>query len=164
MLQAIKKTIGYSSIFNYPLTTSEIHHWLIGEKASLEKIKSELKKLKVSKINFRERKKKADISVKKWQIAKKTSRLLSKIPTILAIMVTGNLSMNNSDINDDIDLLIITQKNTIWTTRFFANVITDLLKIRRRPNDKHFKNKICLNMYLDEDHLMIEDKKSLYRP
>ncbi len=110
MLQAIKKTLAYAGIFNYPLTSSEIHRWLIGKKISITNVQSELKKHKVSKKNFRERKIKANISVNKWQIAKKVSLLLSKIPTILSILVTGNLSMNNSSDDDDIDLLIITKK------------------------------------------------------
>lgn len=154
MLQAIKKTLAYASIFNYPLTTSEIRHWLIGQKAPLK----EVKRFNIPKQNFEERRKKDKISLKKWAIAKKTASLLSKIPTILAILVTGNLSMNNSSADDDIDLLIITQKNTLWTTRFFANLLTDLIKIRRHPGDKRYKDKICLNMFLDEDHLLIKDQ------
>lgn len=154
MLQAIKKTLAYAGIFNYPLTPKEIHRWLIGKKASFK----EVKRQKFPKQNFTERKKKAKIAIKKLAIAKKTASLLSKIPTILSILVTGNLSMNNSAIDDDVDLLIITKKNTLWTTRFFANLLTDLIKIRRHPGDKNFKDKICLNMFLDEDHLKITDQ------
>lgn len=158
MLQAIKKTLAYAGIFNYPLTSKEIHHWLIGKQTSFKKVQTELKKLKIPKENFIERRKKNRIAIKKWSIAKKASRLLSKIPTILSILVTGNLSVNNSVVDDDIDLLIITKANTLWTTRFFTNLILDFLRIRRHPNDKQFKDKICLNMFLDEDHLKIEDQ------
>ena len=160
MRQAIQKTLAYASIFNYHLTSKEIHYWLTGEKASLSEVQAELKKLNLPKKNFKNRQLKSKIAAKKWAIAQRTSLLLSKIPTILSILVTGNLSMNNSAPDDDIDLLIVSQRNTIWTTRFFVNLITDLLKIRRHPNDKQFKNKICLNMFLDEDHLLIEDKNT----
>lgn len=154
MLQAIKKTLAYASIFNYPLTRSEIHLWLIGRKTSPK----EVKRFSLPKQNFSERKKKAKIAIKKWAIAQKASQIISKIPTILSVLVTGNLSMNNSATDDDIDLLIITKKNTLWTTRFFANFLTDLLKIRRHPGDKEYKDKICLNMFLEENHLEIKDK------
>lgn len=157
MLQAIKKTLAYASIFNYPLTPKEIYYWLIGEKASFKEVQTELKDIKL-KQNFKDKKIKEKIALKKWAIAKKASRLLSKIPTILSILVTGNLSMNNSSADDDIDLLIITKTNTLWTTRFFANLLLDLLKQRRHPADKTYKDKICLNMFLDEDHLKILDQ------
>jgi len=157
MLQAIIKTLAYASIFNYTLTPKEIHHWLIGEKASFKEVQAGLKKIKLS-TNFVDRKNKDKIARRKWIIAKKVAKSLIRIPSVLSILVTGNLSMNNSGIDDDIDLLIITKKNTIWTTRFLANITTDLLKVRRRPMDKTFKDKICLNMFLDEEHLKIKDQ------
>lgn len=157
MLQAIKKTLAYANIFNYPLTSKEIHYWLIGKKASLSEVQAELKKLNSPKKNSY-RKNKDKIAEKKWQIAIKITKSLKKIPTVLSILVTGNLSMNNSGVDDDIDMLIIAKKNTIWTTRFLTCLVTDLLKVRRRPLDKTYKDKICLNMFLDEDHLKIKDQ------
>lgn len=157
MLQAIKKTLVYAGIFDYPLTDSEIHYWLIEKKTPYKEVKTELEKLKLTQ-DFKKRKIRKKIAKKKWAIAKKTASRLSKIPTILSILVTGNLSMDNSSEIDDIDFLIIAQKNTIWTTRFLANLLLDILKIRRHPKDKMFKDKICLNMFLDADHLKIKDQ------
>jgi hypothetical protein len=63
--------------------------------------------------------------------------------------------MENVDKNDDIDLLIVTAKKRLWLTRVLAIFLTELLGCRRRPKDKQVADKICLNMFLDEDYLAV---------
>lgn len=96
---------------------------------------------------------------KKKAIAVKIANRLKIIPTIKMIAITGNLSMKNSDQNDDIDFLIICISGFLWTTRILATLFLDILGKRRKPRDSSFKNKICLNMYLDENHLKLPLKK-----
>lgn len=163
--QAVLKTLAYSGIFNYPLTPQEIHYWLTEKKASLKTINNELDRLKIrSKNNFyylysySDRKLKDKIAIEKWKIAGSACLLVQKIPSVLAVLVTGNLAMNNAKQNDDIDFLIITKKNCLWSTRLFVNTLLDFKKLRRHPESKNIKNKICLNMFLDENHLNLKDR------
>lgn len=159
----------YSDIFDYPLMKEELKKWQIKP----EGIKvSKYQGIKVSKykkndfyfLTGREkiislRKKREKISEKKIILAEKITKLLSKIPFVKMIAITGALAMKNSDEKDDIDLLIVTQKNRVWLTRFLATIFLELLGKRRRPNLKRFGNKICLNMFLDESNLRVPKKE-----
>ena len=77
--------------------------------------------------------------------------------------VTGAQAMNNSDQDDDIDLLIVASRNRLWLTRLFSVLLVEVVAKRRRPGDRKVKDKICLNMFLDEDHLGIpKSERNLY--
>jgi len=75
------------------------------------------------------------------------------------VAVTGNLAMDNAGQDDDIDFLIITTKKRLWLTRLLTNFLVELIANRRRPSDKEVKDKICLNMFLDENNLKIPIKE-----
>ena len=109
------------------------------------------------------RKKREKYSKEKIKLAKKIIKLLQFIPWIKMIGITGALAMNNSDKDDDIDLLIITGKNRLWLTRILIIAVLEILGKRRRPNDKKFKDKICLNMFLDKTALSLsKEKRNLF--
>lgn len=94
-------------------------------------------------------------SVKKWAIAKKMARILSLIPTIQLIGVTGGLAVNSADESDDIDFLIVASPGFLWITRFLSSLLLDVLRARRKPYQKNVKDFICLNMFLDKDYMGI---------
>jgi hypothetical protein len=58
-------------------------------------------------------------------------KLLSLFPQIQLIGLSGTLAMMNADINDDIDLFIITARNRLFTGRIIAIVIGYLLFVKR---------------------------------
>ena len=185
--QAILKTLAYADIFNYPLTAKEIHHWLISSTP-----------IKLINLNFKNipkianyfhlpsrqstvklRRHHAKSSLKKLKIAQRIANYLKFIPTIKLIAITGALSMNNSNEHDDIDLLIITKTNQLWTTRLISILFLELIGKRRRPGSElsasaaslevssepssSSKNKICLNLFLDESSLVLpKTKRNLY--
>jgi hypothetical protein len=69
--------------------------------------------------------------------------------------ITGSLAMHNSDPKSDIDLMIITQKNTLWISRLIILIILIILKIpMRRARNREEKDKLCLNLWLDETALV----------
>lgn len=100
-------------------------------------------------------------SGEKLGIAQKIAAILSKIPTIYLIGVSGNMAMNNAEENDDIDFFIITRKNTLWTTRLLILLILTFLGKRRKRGEKNVKDKICVNMLIDETALKMP-KQNLY--
>lgn len=79
--------------------------------------------------------------------------ILSLIPSVHMVAISGALAMENADKNDDIDLVIISSKNTLWKTRLMANLI--LQTFRRKAGEPHTKDKACLNLFLDESSLKI---------
>ncbi len=175
--QSILATLVYHDIFNYPLTTEEIHKYLIKKKISAKSVEKELKNLKKEgkilnyanlfalknkKKLFLIRKQRAKHSHAKLKKAQLFSFLLSLIPTVKMVAISGALAMQNSHKNDDIDLVIVTAKGKLWTTRLLANLV--LLPFKRRPQlpTTHYllptNNKACLNLFIDESDLEIKDQ------
>lgn len=180
--KAILQTLAYSDIFDYPLTKQQIWKFLI----SSEKIRKEefnrtlitsslrsqaLSREKQSPEAFYFLPKRSKIinkrllrekeSEKKLRTAKKAAAILSKIPTIYLIGISGNLAMNNAKIEDDIDFFIITKKNTLWLSRLLMLFVLTFLGKRRKWKEKNVKDKICVNMLIDETALKMP-KQNLY--
>jgi len=167
--KSIFKTLVYADIFSYPLTFDQLKKFLITSKKTDFnitdlKMKGILKRknyffLKGRPKIIKERVKKEKYAKKKIKIAQKTARLLKLIPFIKMVGVTGNLAMKNTSKDDDIDFLIITSRNRLWLSRFLVVCLLELLGKRRHPKEKEVKDKICLNMFLDEDNLKIPQKE-----
>lgn len=175
--RSILKTLAYSDIFNYPLTEDEIWSFLINnkiiDKNLIGNYLSSHVKYKNSKTVFNKgfycfkknknivngRIKREKESNKKLIIAKKIISILSFIPTIQLIGISGALSMNNCDKDDDIDLFVITNKNSLWITRFFLLLILQFLNKRRKRFDNKTKDKICLNLLIDESRIAFKKER-----
>lgn len=179
--KAILRSLVYADIFDYPLTSKEIWRWLTNlidipkdKKVFFEAIEGLKKEMLIGEkkeyfyLKNREeivdlRLKRTRVSQGKMVIATKAVEKLKRIPQIKMIGITGRLAVANSDNDDDIDLLIVCAKNRLWTTRFLAILLMELLGQRRRPGEKYPKDKICLNLFLDEDRLaMGVDNQNLY--
>ncbi|HKC04455.1 MAG TPA: nucleotidyltransferase domain-containing protein [Patescibacteria group bacterium] len=164
--QADKVSILYHDLFDFPMTFADLVKWSSHESLYdyANKNFSIVTKRGFSYLRghegiiykkiLRER-----ISDKKIEIAKKASRVISFIPTVKMVAVTGSLAMKNASDESDIDLMIITKKGTLWTTRMVVYFLLSLFGIKRRsPNDKDEKDKLCINMWLDESNLTWHDR------
>lgn len=176
--KAITKTLCYAAVFDYPLTPSEVHHYLIESKASKKQIvklatdmtrrgriiaEKGLLCLPSHKRFIALRLKRQTASAKKFQRAQLVVKHLSTLPQILGVFLTGATAMDNADYQDDIDLLIVTRAQRIWMTRLFVALTLQLLGLRRTTQMKQVRDKVCVNMYLDELALAVPvDKRNLY--
>src|SRR5258706_2602432 len=164
----ILKTLAYSDCFNYPLTISQIWKYLIiGEKVGKNKIAETLKKSKIiekkdiyfflkHEISIVERRKDREkISLKKLFLTKHFAKTLSLIPTVNLVGISGSLAMYNASENDDIDFFIISSPGTLWITRLICVLALVVLGVKRMRVGKNHKNKICLNMYIDESQMTL---------
>ncbi len=177
-MDSILLAILYADLFNYPMTKEELWKFKIQNDAppwrGYSRLASGSKLINRKNVFFflkgREqivelRKKREIWSQEKLKIAQRVGKWLKIIPWVKMVGITGSLAMSNSDKNDDIDLLIVSSKNRIWLTRLFITIIVELLGKRRRPQYprnnltirqyNNIKNKICLNMFLDVDHLSV---------
>ncbi len=180
---SILKTLIYSDVFDYPLTKEEIWKFLIGKninKDSFEKELNRLVRFEATPLGcnrnlyyllgreeiIQKRIKRKKESRKKLEAAKKIIRTFSLIPTVLFVGISGGLALENSDGADDIDLFVITSKNTLWITRLTLVLLLKLMgQYRGRGNPKVSgeSNKICLNMLINEKGLMFEkSRQNLY--
>ncbi len=169
----VLKTLLYESIFSFPLSKDEIWKFLINDKRIardkfdslfLDKSirldrKSGFYYLSGKKETVARRAAASSISFKKQKLAADAARELINIPTIEFIGVSGSLALNGAKASDDIDLFIICQNRTIWTTRLFAVLFLKLKGVYW--NNKDFKDKICLNMLADQ-YSFLPNRRDLY--
>lgn len=168
---AVLATLIYHDIFNFPLTLGEIYSLQIGGKSTFKKTESALDDLRGKGLvkekhgfyylkgrekiaNLRLQRKK--ISNSKLKRALFFTRLLKFVPTLRLVGISGALAMENSHKDDDIDLVLICARGTLWTTRFLANIL--LLSFKRDPQGQKIADRACLNLFLDESALKIKDQ------
>jgi predicted nucleotidyltransferase len=148
-------SVLYHDIFDFPLTFSELIKWSGGAMPQSLESPSIVYKNGYHFVAGRngiiyKRILRKRISDKKMEIARQAARILAFIPGIKMIAVTGSLAMGNSTDESDIDMMVITKKGSLWTTRLFAYSLIRLFNIQTRsPMDKVQKDKLCLNVWLD---------------
>lgn len=153
--EAIKKTIDYAKNFNSEISQQEIIERLISNKVYPEvKIKKNIKKsLLVTKIN--PWKKDKILKTKKLELI-----LKKRFKDILFLGISGSVASGHPKENDDIDLVIITKKNKLWSTRFWLRIFIFLNKIpHRKYGQKEMKDDFCFNFWLDEDNLVLPKER-----
>lgn len=174
---SVLSALVYSDIFDCPLTKEQLWRYAI-ERDSIDKDrfdkdfedasplfskKNDWYALKEREGVFTHRIRREKESRKKWPIAKKVARSLSFIPTIKLIGVSGSLSLGNAEKDDDIDLFIVTSRGTLWVTRMIVLCVLEVLGVRRSRESKNNKNKICVNMFIDESTMRWGvDRRNLY--
>jgi hypothetical protein len=166
----ILKTITWFDLFSQPLTSWEIYKYL-NYPASYNDIILSLENLS-DKISFKDgfffligreniitdRFKKYNYFKRKIKKARIFTKLISIWPSILGVAVSNTIGDHNLKDSGDIDLLIITKANKIWSGRFICTLIAKILGLR--PNTKTKRDKICLSFYISSNNLNLE--KYLY--
>lgn len=172
---AVKKTLSYRSIFNYPMSYFQIGTFLItNRKVSSEFLDKSVKKLtKQNEIKSKDQKYfLKSVKPLSWDLRHKNSQgnmkrsqyifnILNGIPWIKMVAITGSAAANNMDKKDDLDIFVITEKNRLWLTRFFT--VLFLKGINKYRTDKNPSEKICPNIFIDEESMAWRnDKRNLY--
>lgn len=160
-----KMSVVYHSFFDYPMNFSDLIRWMPYKSLNIDiGMRPVVSKRGFSYLTGCEgliykRLLRKRISGKKIEIAKKASRILSLIPTVKMVAITGSLAMENASDESDIDLMIITKKGSLWVTRLFTYSLIRLFGLKtRKPNDNNQKDKLCLNMWLDESSLVWKER------
>jgi hypothetical protein len=163
--RALLKTLAYRSIFKYPLSKYQLYTFLITKKKFNEKFfKKSLRRL-VKKDHIKAKNSKyylPSVRPVSWKLRDKYSRellnesrlaikMLKVIPWIKMLAVSGALAANNASKDDDVDIFIITQKNRLYTTRFFTFLILKI--INKYAQGKEQKRKLCCNLFVDETNI-----------
>lgn len=162
---AILATIGYRSIFNYPMSFYQLNNFLISKRrvnpvvlqdalnylVKMRKIGVKSGRYYLYKTKHVLWKKRYNNSVKLFKKATQIVDILSKIPWIKLIGVTGAVAAFNSVKDDDIDFFIVTKRRRLWITRGFVFVILKILGQLR--SDENPNRKICPNIFVDESNL-----------
>ncbi|EKD32924.1 MAG: hypothetical protein ACD_76C00114G0001 [uncultured bacterium] len=164
--KSIAKTAAYFSIFSYPLTSFEIWKWLSepDREYSLFEVRNALEKseflkkmletdcgfffLRGAGISIRERNERTADSHRKFKRLKRVARFLSLIPWIDGIAACNTLAWSHTTEKSDIDLLIITQPNSLWSARLFA--VLPFALLHQRPHERA-RDPLCFSFFLNSD-------------
>ncbi len=174
---SIFKTLCYADCFDYPLTKEELWQFLIStatiDRTMFGKVLTEFPPLGWEHENgfyflcgrqgiTKKRNERKLISRDKLRHVRKIIKLLSFVPTVLLIGISGGLALDNSREEDDIDLFVITSRGNIWLTRLILILLLKLMG-QYRGQGKRQSQKFCLNMLLDEEALTLsKERQNLY--
>lgn len=164
--QAIVNTVSYVDTFDYPLTTAEIHRYLIKLPLSSGKLQESLNKStliphrlqRVGKYYMlpgreaiaavrEERRVRAE---RLWPEAVYYGRLIARMPFVRMVAVTGSLAVNNVGPQEDIDYFIVTANDRLWVCRAFVILIVRWAARRAVM--------LCPNYFLAERALRIQTR------
>lgn len=169
--QSVQATLAYAAIFEYPLTADEITRYLLVPFLQVPKTvtkrillpyqigKTRYYSLKDTQRLVRIRRRREAESLKKWRLLTKVLPLLTWIPTVRLIGVSGSLAVNNADLEDDIDLFIICDNNTIWITRLLVLFMLEAVGKRRTFGNYEEKDLFCLNMLMVSRHVAVPSRE-----
>jgi len=157
--------MAYFDTFNYPVTIEEISSFL-DQPIQRETLHTALQSLLDKQLiwdlgKFYSLKNDPDLqekrlngnkrAVKQLKYAMRISLFLSWFPFIRGVAISGSLSKNLSYKGADLDFFIITASNRLWIIRtFILMLVKGFAFIGSR--------RICLNYFLDEQALEIEEK------
>lgn len=89
--------------------------------------------------------------------AAKVARFLSWFPFVRFVGISGSLSKGYADEHTDFDFFIISANNTLWICRTLLHVVKKLSFLIGR---QHW---FCMNYFMDEQHLEIEEQNIFTR-
>ena len=165
-LQSLILPVLYFDIFSYPLTREEMLQYSPGQSLSGPEIQSLVDQLVTRRILFCHRGYYSLVDRQEWADqreenqqraqrflvkAKNMSRLIARFPFIRAVFVSGSLSKNTMPRDGDIDYFIITRRGGLWIAR---TLLILYKKIFLFNSHRYF----CVNYFVDEDHLKIEEQ------
>ena len=165
VLHSVYHTLAYADVFDYPLTAPEVYRYLTSTKATLEDVTGALsdKSLFAQTGEFftlagREeivetRKRRAQVAAHLWIKASRYGRMIARLPFVRMVAITGSLAMNNTDEGKDVDFMIVTAPNHLWTCRAFALLLARVARLEGIS--------LCPN-YLVTTHALELKERSLY--
>lgn len=165
ILKDMIRPLCYFDVFSYPLTLKEIRLFA-GKKIDEQRENSLLNHLIDSQLVqytngyyhlpkdselVEIRKENNERAEKYLKIAGTMSRLIKLFPYVRGIGISGSLSKGSMPKDSDIDYFIITKSGRLWLCRSLLIFFKKVFLLNSR---KYF----CLNYFIDENHLEIEEK------
>jgi len=131
--RSIAQALAYADVFDYPLTSAEIHRYLIGLAAPLPAVQAALDTasgpggwiqregphftLSGRRALVDTRRSRSLAADRLWPHAVNYGRRISRLPFVRMVAVSGALAVENPAENADIDYLIVTAPGRLWLCR-----------------------------------------------
>ena len=164
--EAIRWTVLYGSIFDYPLTREEVYRFLMAPGGSREEVEIAIDDalgggdgLATNGLflypqgrsdTVRTRLRRRENARRVWRRARVYARLMWTLPYVRMVAVTGALAMDNVEKGDDIDFMVVTEPGRLWVTR---GMILILVRLARAWGDT-----LCPNYIISSRALRLEQQ------
>jgi hypothetical protein len=157
---AIRKTLTYSDLFDFPLSAQELSTFLFDAGASEDEVAQAARLCDdVAEIDgyfclagrdhvVRDRLRRRPENARLWRRARRYARLIAALPFIRLVAITGSLAPGNARAGDDIDLLLVVEPGRLWLCRLLLLI---LVKAARLVGDE-----LCPNFILSRSDLAID--------
>jgi hypothetical protein len=141
ILQSVFHTLAYADVFDYPLTAPEVYRYLTSTKGTMEEVTRALSDESLFSQTgeyftlcgreeiVESRKRRAQVAARLWRKAIRYGRIIASLPFVKMVAITGSLAMNNTDEGKDIDYMIVTTPNHLWTCRALSLLIARFAKL-----------------------------------
>ncbi len=178
---SILATLVYYDVFEFPLTTFEVHKYLINPgrlsnnpvsgMISLGQVAEELDGLvNGGHVSFKNgfyfllgrdtlyelRIEREKIATQKWKKFLRIAKWFQTVPYLKAILASGSLAINNTNKESDFDVLVVAKSGRLYICRIFLSLIASLFGARRTRYEKSAPDKFCFNHYITDQNLNIK--------
>ena len=168
---AILRTVLYADVFDFALTVSELHRFLMHHSAvPLAEIQrsldgspalddalarsGDLVALKAREALFGVRREREAVATRLWPMARRYAAALAVLPFVRMVALTGALAMRNpASTDDDLDYLIVTRPGRVWLARLATVILVRAVKLTGTA--------LCPNFVLAEDALA-QNRRDVY--
>jgi hypothetical protein len=160
---AVLRSVIYASLFDYPLTPPQLEVSLIGVRADAVTIERwwRASSLLQATIELRDghyfpagraelvvtRARREALSRRLLDRDRRILRLMSNMPFVRMVALSGSLAHLNAERSADLDLFVITSPNRVWSVTVATLVVSKLLGWRQR---------VCMNYVVSERAMPVE--------
>ena len=160
LAEAVLRTFAFFDTFNYPLTPFEAWHFC-AQKTDFSSVLAVLSEdflaIRLAQKNgfyflcgreelVEKRREFSGLAEKKMRRARWVACLWRFVPGLKGVAVCNNFYYRP---DSDIDLFVITAKDSLWLTRFLATVIAQISGLRRYR--QNISNQVCLSFFVSEE-------------
>jgi glycosyltransferase involved in cell wall biosynthesis len=154
---AIRKTIDYAALFDYPLRAGEIHQRLFNvavDRVAFDQILEQQRLPHIGQFvtadadRIAHRAARETIADRAIEAAWPGLRFIASIPFVRMMAFSGATAHRNMDSTEDVDLFVIVERGKVWFAFLTAMIWAKLRGLRRR---------FCLNYVIGEDVLPLFD-------
>ena len=163
--RAVISTVAYADVFDYPLRALEVQRYLHGVRATGDATAAALAGSAAGgalsqrdgfyTLRGREslvdvRRARAAHAARLWPTAVRYAHVIAAVPFVRMVAVTGSLAWDNIEQGGDIDYLVVTDPDHLWTCRWLLGALRRVAHVGGTP--------LCPNYVVSTRALLVTER------